>query len=168
MDIFTQKKFLVRIVILLIVLNLFSLSLFSWRDFFHKPPPRNELKDNREAPDVLKRELDLTESQDAQIKDLRSVYFGKEKVFEAMIRNERDSMNVEMFTKNTHEELVKSLAKSIANNEYNIEMLRFEQSQKLKSICKKDQLEKFESLTLEIRDFFRPDNRNADNQREKK
>ena len=158
MDIFTQKKFLVRIVILLIILNLFSISLFLWRDFFHKPPPpHNEIRENREANDVLKKELDLTDSQDAQIKNLRSIYFEKEKVFEEMIRNERDSMNVEMFSKNVQEETVKALAKSIADNEYKIEMLRFEQSQKLKSLCKKEQLEKFESLILEIRDFFRPD-----------
>jgi len=167
MDIFTQKKFLVRIVILLIVLNLFSLSLFLWRDYFHRPPPPR-FNNEREGSEVLKRELNLTENQEAQIIDLRTKYFIKEKVFEALIRNERDSMNVEMFSKNTHEKTVKSLAKSIADNEYKIEMLRFEQSQELKTIYKNEQLEKFENLILEIRDFFRPDNQQADNQHKKK
>ena len=74
------------------------------------------------------------------------------------VRNERDSMNTVMFNKNNNEELVKSLAKRISDNEYQMELLRFDQAKEFKSICTPEQLEKFEGLIKEIRDYFRPDN----------
>jgi hypothetical protein len=36
--------------------------------------------------------------------------------------------------------------------------LRIEQSKQLKSICTPEQLDKFESLVIEIRDYLRPNN----------
>ena len=156
MDIFTQKKLLLRIVILLIVLNLFSISVFLWKEFFHKPPPQE--KENKDVSAVLKKELNLTEKQVTQINDLRSGFFDKEKVLGDAISGERDSMNSAMFNKTTDEEIVKGLAKRIADNEYEMELMRFEQAKEFKSICNDEQLEKFEGMVKEIRDFFKPDN----------
>jgi hypothetical protein len=39
-----------------------------------------------------------------------------------------------------------------------------EQAQQLKTICTPQQLEKFDKLVIEIRDYFRPDNRPPKNQ----
>jgi len=38
-----------------------------------------------------------------------------------------------------------------------MELLRFDQAQSLKLICTPKQLEKFEGLIIEIRDFFKQD-----------
>lgn len=163
MDIFTQKKLLVRIVIILTALNLFSIGIFLWKDIFRKPP-RVELfqtrsNDYRDVSAVLEKELRLTEKQSGQLRKLRSGFFDKEKSLVATIRAERDSMNTAMFSKVTDTALVKSLARSIAENEYEMEILRFEQAQGFKSLCTPEQLEKFEELVLEIRDYFKPDNK---------
>ncbi len=160
MDIFAQKKLLVRLVILLIALNLSSIGFFLWKDFSdrHEPelfPHHNEYRD---VSGILQKELNLTDKQVEQIKNLRSDIFEKEKSLATIIRNERDSMNVAMFIKTTNEEEVKTLAKSVADNEYQMELLRIEQAQQLKIICTPEQLGKFQGLVLEIRDYFRPDN----------
>ena len=63
-----------------------------------------------------------------------------------------------MFNKNTDETKIKLLAKQIADAEYQMELLRFEQAKELKLICNAEQQEKFEKLVKEIRDYFRPDN----------
>lgn len=156
MDFFTQKKVLVRIVIFMAILNLFSIGIFFWMDREEQKtqPPRPS---SESVSIILQKELHLTETQSAQIKNLRQKFFEKEKALSASIRNERDSMNVAMFNKNTDEALIKALARKVAENEYEMELLRFEQSKELKTICTPQQLEKFESLVLEIRDYFKPD-----------
>jgi len=159
MDIFTQKKLIVRIIILFAVLNLSLISVLLWKDFFHRPPPQNNSNNFRDVSAVLEKELNLSKRQADQIKKLRSDFFAKEEELATAIRNERDSINVSMFNKNSDEELVRFLAKRIADNDYKMELLRFEQAQELKSICNSEQLERFEKLVIEIRDYFRQDNR---------
>ena len=136
MDIFAQKKLLVRLVILLTALNLFSIGIFLWKDFSHHHEPelfphQNEYRD---VSTVLQKELNLKDKQVEQIKNLRSDIFDKEKSLATIIRNERDSMNETMFNKTTNAEEVQTLAKSVADNEYQMELLRIEQAQQLKAI----------------------------------
>lgn len=155
MDIFTQKKLLIRIVILFAMLNILLIGALVWKDFFHRPPPPENPKKPPVVSEILKRELNLSEKQVEQIKNLRSDFFDKEKVLEETIRQERDSINAIMFNNVTNDEGVKSLARRVADNEYKMELLRFEQSQKLKSVCTPEQLEKFDGLIREISDFFK-------------
>jgi len=158
MEIFSQNKLLLRCVIFLALLNVFSISIFLWKEFHHGPLlfPKNE--DYHDVSGILQRELNLTPEQTDQIKALRSDFFEKETTLTATIRSERDSMNELMFNKDTDTTLVKSLAKRVADDEYQMELLRFEQAQQLKAICTPEQLKKFNGLVKEIRDYFRPDN----------
>jgi Spy/CpxP family protein refolding chaperone len=158
MEIFSQNKLLIRCVIFLALLNVFSISIFWWKESHQGPLlfPRNE--DYHDVSGVLQRELNLTPEQTEQIKKLRSDFFEKETTLTATIRSERDSMNQLMFNKDTDAELVKAIARRVADNEYQMELYRFEQAQRLKSICTPEQLQKFNGLVKEIRDYFRPDN----------
>ena len=160
MDIFAQKKTLVRVVILLVLLNIVILSVLFINRFNHRHDPElfPNQNDFRDVSAVLQKELQLTDKQVEQIKNLRTDYFEKEKVLATVIRSERDSMNVEMFNKTTNENLIKALAKEVADNEYKMELMRYEQAKEFKAICSEAQMEKFEKLVLEIRDYFRPDN----------
>jgi Spy/CpxP family protein refolding chaperone len=165
MDIFTQKKLLVRIVVLLAVINVFSLGVFLGKDIFRKPPPQQRLndnqsndnrsKDNNDVLTILERELNLTEKQSEEFKRIRSEFPAKEKVTREMLNKERDSLNAEAFKKNPDEELIKSLARKIADNEYKVELQRYEQAKEMKSVCTPEQQEKFEILIKEIRDYLR-------------
>jgi Spy/CpxP family protein refolding chaperone len=153
MDIFAQNKLLIRLVLFLVLLNLFSIGLFLWKGVGHRPGPPPGFRD---VTEVLRRELNLTEQQAQQVNDLRITYFEKEKLVLDQLRAERDSMNNEMFNVNTDDSLMKTLAKNISENEYRMEMLRYEQSKELKAICSPDQLAKFAKLVGEIRDYFHP------------
>lgn len=159
MDIFTQNKLLVRITILLAVMNLLLIGLFLWKDIIRKPPRQDKPAELRDVSEILKKELNLSKEQFDKIKILRSLYFEKEKVLAEAIRHERDSINISMFNKTTNDDLIRSLARKVAENEYKMELLRFEQAKELKAVCTLRQLEKFEELILEIRDFFKQNNR---------
>jgi hypothetical protein len=171
MDIFTQRKLLIRIVILLTVLNLLLIGLFLWKDYHHKPPRqnnRNDIRETRETRDIseiMKRELKLSNEQVDRIRVLRSSFSETEKILSDAIKDERDSMNIIMFNKNTDEGQVMSLARRIAENDYKMELMRFEQAKELKTICTPAQLEKFEELILEIRDYFRPEDKDRQERR---
>ena len=162
MDIFAQKKMLVRTVIVLAALNLCSIGVFVWKVLMPPPKPQTEAPENqRDVSGILERELNLTRDQVDRIRDLRADFAQKER----HLVDERDSMNAEMFNITTREELIRSLAREIADNEYNMEMLRFDQATKLKSVCTPEQAEKFGKLVREMRDLFKPDEKPA---REKK
>ena len=134
------------------------MSVFLWKEFHHGPllfPTNNDYHD---VSAVLEKELNLTQAQVSQIKALRTDFFEKETALTTTIRSKRDSMNMIMFNKDTDAELLKSLARKVADNEYQLELYRIEQAQQMKAICTAEQLQKFEGLVREIRDYFRPDN----------
>lgn len=160
MDIFTQQKLLIRTVIVLVVLNLVSIGFFVLKEIRpHREPllfPKNE--SYKDVSRILKEELNLSEQQVAEFDEIRSRNFEKQSKLKKMIHHLKDAMNTEMFNKDTNDEKIKSLAKQIVQNEYKMEMLRFDQAKELKAVCKPEQLEKFENLVKEIRDYFKPDN----------
>ena len=159
MDIFTRKKLLVRIVIVLALLNLVSIGVVMLKVVVPPPKPTAETPaETRDVSAILEKELNLSREQVDQIKNLRTDFSEKEKNLVEAIRRERDSMNQEMFNKGTREEVIRLLARKIADNEFQMEMLRYEQSSKLKSICTPEQVEQFEKLVRDMRDFFKPDN----------
>ena len=67
-------------------------------------------------------------------------------------------MNEAMFANNTNDTLVMRLAKSISNNGYQREILRYSQAKALKAICTPQQQTYLSAIVKEVRDYFRPDN----------
>ncbi|MEI6088835.1 MAG: hypothetical protein WCR42_00130 [bacterium] len=157
MDIFAQKKCLVITVIVLAVLNISFISFFFLKDAFYaqnqKPFDKNDFKN---VSKILEKELNLSKTQVEKIETLRKDFFKSEKLLSEEIKNKRDSMNTAMFNKTINDSLVISLARRIADAEYKMELLRYKQAQKFRSICTPEQLDKFGKLVKEIRDYFRP------------
>lgn len=150
MDIFAQNKLLIRFIVLLAILNIGLMFAFVWTN------QKNKAQVPKPLAHILQKELNLNPEQVNQIEALRENFFAKEKILAAQIRAERDSMNMLMFNKDTDESLVTSLARKVAENEYQMEILRLEQAKALKAICTPAQLEKFEGLMKEIKDYFKP------------
>ena len=125
-----------------------------------KPPipfeGRRQDRNIEEVFGVLKDELQLNATQIEQLKTLREDFFSKESKLSKTIKSQRDSMNELMFNALTDTVLVKLIAKRVSENEFKMEMLRFEQAKTLKTICTPDQMKKFESLVIDIRDYFKP------------
>jgi hypothetical protein len=155
MDIFSKNKFLLRLVFSLVFLNLLSIGYLWWpkKGGPANRPPRPE-KEN--VSSVLKDKLQLTDEQEKEFRGIREDFARKEEILGNLIKEQRDSLNMELFNENTDTLQLKTLARHIAENEYCMEVFRIEQAQKLKSICSKEQLEKFQILVKEIRDYFQP------------
>ena len=156
MDIFAKNTFLLRLVYVLILLNLCSIGGLWWQNSKHKAQPRPK-RDFNEVAAILKTQLQLTDEQEQKFKKIRLSFFEKESVLKELIKKQRDSMNVLMFNEQTDTIFVKNIARRLANNEYQMELYRIGQAQELKMICTKEQLQKFEHLVIDIRDFFQPE-----------
>ena len=174
MDIFKQNKLLIWGIVLLILMNISSMGIFLWKEISRppkrNPPPQSLNNDDRQPQDkpqpekkelanILKEELNLNESQVEKLRELRKKFFDKEEELIKVIKSERDSMNTAMFNKDMDEKLISDIARRISENEYHMEMLRFEQAKEFRSICTPRQLEKFDELIKEIRDYFKPNNK---------
>ena len=109
--------------------------------------------------DLLKKELNLSETQTHQLEKIRTDFFEKEQVLAQDIKEKRDSMNMIMFNQDTNDTFIQLLAKLVADGEYQMELLRFQQAQSLKEICTMEQKKKIQYLVIEIRDYFRPEKR---------
>jgi Spy/CpxP family protein refolding chaperone len=164
MDIFAKNKLLKWCVAALLIINVLVLGAFFLKEYSQHNQRPIIPDDFRDVSGILQKELDLTPIQAEQMKKIRADFYAKEKLLSFTIRGERDSMNMIMFNKNRDDSLVKLLARDVAENEYKMELLRLEQAQQLKTICTPQQLEKFDKLVIEIRDYFRPDNRPPKNQ----
>ena len=158
MDIFIQNKVLTRIIIFLILLNLITISFFVLKESHHEPLLFHKNEAYKDVTNVLKKELHLNDKQLKDFNSIRERFFEKEVVLKQTIKNQKDSMNVEMFNKNSNDNLIELLALKISENEYKMELLRYEQAQELKAACTPEQQERFQNLVIEIRDYFRPDN----------
>ena len=159
MDIFSQKKMLLRIVFALVLLNLTLIGFFGFRMMRpkqrHQPKPVNET----ELAMVLKNELDLSAKQAEELKNIRTKFFQKEQTVSNTIKSKRDLMNMLMFSNDTNEAQLQSLALAILQHEYQRELLRIEQAKQLRTICSPAQLKKLQSLVREIRDYLKPQNK---------
>ena len=160
MDIFSQQKVFIRAIIALVVFNVFLVVFFIFKETRprHEPFPFHKNESYRNVSKFLKKELNLSDQQIIQFEKIRKENIEKQSALKEIIREDKDAMNQEMYNKNSDEIKVKSLAEKISSNEYKIELLHFEQAKKLKAVCNDKQLDKFEDLVKEIRDFFRPDN----------
>jgi Spy/CpxP family protein refolding chaperone len=163
MDIFVQRKLLIRLAILLTVLNLGLIGYLLTKDSLRKTPPREIQSETPDVSRILKRELNLTNEQIERLRSLRKSFGDQEKTISSSIKTERDSINMLMFNKNTNEVLIIALARRVGENDYKMEMLRFNQAQAFKDICTPEQMEKFEGLIREIRDFFKGENQQQKN-----
>ncbi len=161
MDIFSQNKFLIRTILFLVILNLVSITFFSIRSFRPKNddrlPPKNEY--NRELSEILKKELNLSEYQIEKFEKIRTQNEKRKIELKEIINQNKDLLASEMFKNITDEKKVLAIAKKIGDNEYQIELLKINQSKQLKAICTPAQLDKFDELIKEIRNYLQPINR---------
>ena len=155
MDIFSKNKFLVRVIFVLIFLNLFSTG-YLWRTM-NKRPNRNPPKQEKVGTaNLLKDKLHLTDPQVIEINRIRDDFTQKEEKLILLIKAQRDSMNVDMFSETADNMNIKRIARQLVENEYQMELYRIEQAQQFKNVCTKAQLKEFQSLVIDIRDFFQP------------
>lgn len=160
MDIFNQNKVLIRTIFVLVALNLVIIGFFIFKEMrpHREPDFRLELENKKELSAILKKELNLTNDQVVKFEKIRAQNAARKSKLKEVINHDKELLNIAMYSKNYNEEKVFALAKKISDNEYQIEVSKINQSQQLKAICNPEQQDKFETLVIEIQDYFKPNN----------
>ena len=161
MDLYSRNKFLVRVIIILVALNIGSVGYLWWQLSFCNEEQTNQ-RDIKKVAAILKNELQLNDNQEKQLKAIREDFFAKEAILSTQIKQQRDSMNTEMFNEKTDSLLVTRLARRVAENEYLMETYRIKQAIQLKKMLNADQLKRLQHLVKDIRDYFQPEKKNKD------
>ncbi len=151
MDYFSKNKISLWIIVILVLLNLFTLSTI-WYNQFRTPdrPPRQEVGHRRQGLKVLEQKLNLTAEQITVFADIRQRHFEKMEPLQKEIFSCRRELMDELYKTEPDTVRISSLAKRIGEKEILRERYIFEHFMEMKSACTPEQKEKFEILLKQL------------------
>jgi len=148
MDIFTKNRATNWMIVLLVILNVSSLTTIWFLQLRQSPLPQDNRPDN--VRHFLEQELRLTEEQAQQFEELRKQHFVETKAIHEEASQLKKTIMDELFASPPDTAKVESLAEQIGSKQTELEQLRFYHFLNLKSLCEPEQVEKFQALIHEI------------------
>ena len=136
---FTQNKFLVLLVAILLVANLgFMLYFFVFN--------RHEPERSRPVSDFVQKELGLNADQTEKFKQLRDQHRAAVKPVVDEMKKLKDSLYDLLQNPQANDSAAKAIAKQIGEKQEEWEMLIFHHFEKVRTICDSSQLPKLDTL----------------------
>ncbi len=151
MDIFKKNRLTMWVIVLLVVLNLLTLSAIWMKNFsgFDKGK-----RSGGEA--FLISELQLSDVQVEQFRKLRDIHFEETREIHREMNDLRQAITDELFRENPDSAKVAQWAQEVGKMHAAIENARFAHFQALKEICEPAQRDKFRSVMRELQRNNRP------------
>jgi Spy/CpxP family protein refolding chaperone len=137
---FTQNKFLVLLVAILLVANL-CLMLYFFVFKNHREPERS-----RPVSDFVQKELGLNADQTEKFKQLRDQHRAAVKPVVDEMKKLKDSLYNLLQNPQANDSAAKAIAKQIGEKQEEWEMLIFHHFEKVRAICDSSQLPKLDTL----------------------
>lgn len=154
MDIFTKKRLTFWAIVLLVILNVSTISLLWLNQNTRQggpPPPRAPEQDQRTLQ-FLKKELNLTDTQIHKYDQLRQAHAEKTRVLINNIRQLKKDMIDEIFNDGPDTIKAMQIADLIGKKQTELERITFKHFLDLRELCGKEQLGKLQGL---VDEFFR-------------
>ena len=154
MDIFTKKRFTIWTILLLVILNISTISML-WLNQNRRPgapPPRAEARQDQRTLEFLQRELDLTDEQILQYDQLRQAHGEQTRVLINDIRRLKQEMMNEIFYDEPDTTETMEIADLIGEKQTEIEQITFNHFLDLKELCGTEKVGKLRGL---VDEFFR-------------
>jgi protein CpxP len=153
MDIFKQKRYLVYIIILLVILNMSTLLMVWIGRPSHRSANRGPVSPEHEKARVeqlLKDELGFDETQTEQYLMMRQEHHKRVTSLRHEIRQLKKQMFDEVLQDNPQPMLSDSLLRLAQEKQANLEQLTFKHFLDLKKLCKPEQRDKLKLLMHEV------------------
>lgn len=154
MDIFAKKRFTLWTIVLLVILNIATISML-WLDQNNRPiapPPLRAPQQDQRTLQFLQEELNLTDAQIQQYDQLRQAHAKQTRGLINDIRRLKQKMMDEIFNDEPDSTKAKEIAGLIGEKQTAVERITFNHFLDLKELCGKDQIGKLKGL---IDEFFR-------------
>jgi hypothetical protein len=149
MDILKKQKLTNILIIVLVVINIASLSFIWFRELNHPqlpPPPASPNRENVNR--FLDRELDLNAVQEKKFGEIRKEHFEATRLFENKISGFKKQLLSESFNQSPDMQKISVLTDSIGSAQKSYEMFLSGHFQKLAAICTPDQRVKLKIIFL--------------------
>ncbi|MBA4313519.1 MAG: hypothetical protein C0417_12920 [Chlorobiaceae bacterium] len=154
MDIFTKNRFTFWTIVILVILNISTISMlwFNQNSRIGDSPQLREPKQDQRTLQFLQKELNLTDEQIHQYDQLRQAHGERTRPLVNDIRYSKKEMMDEIF--NDEPDTIKAMQISdlIGKKQTELERITFKHFLDLKELCGKEQLGKLQGLMDE---FFR-------------
>jgi hypothetical protein len=151
MDLINQSKFKNILIILLLVLNLLTISII-WMQTVKKnemqPAAQNNSKS--ESFNLMKKVLDLSDLQAEQLEKMQNNRINQLKRYNDSSDVLKMQLAAELFKENPDTLLVNSKAEEIGAMESKVEMLRYKHFNELLAICTPKQKERLKPILIEL------------------
>lgn len=152
MDLVNQNKFKNILIILLIIVNIISLSIIWMQTSENREKiPGGEKQGKPESVSLMKEVLKLNEDQTRQLEKLRIDRLEQSKLFNDSLSMLKRELAEELFKLKTNQVLVNEKTKMIGKLQSKIELVRYSHFNELLAICTPDQKEKLKPI---IEDLF--------------
>jgi len=151
MDYFSKNKISLWIIVILVLLNLFTLSTI-WYNQFHNPVrhPREDVRNRRHGAKVLEQNLNLTAEQSKIFEDIRQRHFARMKPLHREIFSIRQELMDEVSKTEPDTARIRELTRLIGEKETERERSIIQHFRELRSVCTPEQREKFEILLRKL------------------
>jgi len=152
MDLFTTKRFSSWIIVLLIILNIVTLSII-WFNQTAKPGsiPRRPPRQNQKSVALLQKELGLSNEQIERYETLRRNHHQRTQTLVREIPRLKKEMMDEIFKSNPDTLKVREYSRLIGEKQTEIERITFHHLLDLKELCGEGQAAKLQGL---LEEFF--------------
>jgi Spy/CpxP family protein refolding chaperone len=151
MDLINQNKFKNWLIIVLLAINLITVSVI-WIQITKKNEPQQVVQDNRpsESVNLLKKALDLNEDQTKQLEKMRTDQFDQSKKYNDRLNDLKKQLAEELFKESPDTTLANTKAKEIGDLQSKVESIRFKHFKELLAICTPEQKEKLKPILVEL------------------
>ena len=156
MDYFTNKRFVIWSIIILVILNLLTISAFWFTKIFRIFPIQriaiHEINDanHKQGDKFLEKELNLSEEQNKKFEESRDKHHKLTKALHEEIYVLKEQLINELFSTKIDSSKIKKLSEEIGMKQTELEMQNNVHVLELKSICKPEQQEKLSLLFNEM------------------
>jgi Spy/CpxP family protein refolding chaperone len=163
MDIFSQKKFMIWTIALLVLLNLLSMAAL-WYQRGGPPPQAPRQADQRQesVSQFLNRELQLTDDQKKEFERLRKEHFEASTRLSKEIRESKKALFDQVMAPASDKAAIEKLTKQIGDKQGQLELLLFNHFTALRSKCTPEQQERFKIILHDILDLMHPQNQGGE------
>ncbi len=151
MDLINQNKFKNWLIILLLLLNIITMSVI-WmktsRESEYTPP--KEDKTRPESVSLMKEVLNLDDAQTKQLEKLRSDKLDLSKKYNDSLSVLKKQLSDELFKSKSSQKIINEKTKMIGELQSKVELVRFNHFNQLLAICTPEQKEKLKPIIQEL------------------
>ncbi len=151
MDLINQNKFKNWLIILLLLLNIITMSVIWMKTSKEREfAPSKEDKNRPESVSLMKEVLNLDDAQTKQLEKLRSDKLDLSKKYNDSLSVLKKQLSDELFKSKSSQKIINEKTKMIGELQSKVELVRFNHFNQLLAICTPEQKEKLKPIIQEL------------------